>query len=57
MSQNSIEAELKCRFSNEQLKRIKKELNLIFSTPPDDLPKISLEFKQNKKKGLIINVS
>ena len=60
MSQNFILEELKSRFSPDQLKRIKKELNLLFTPFQEenspDFPQISLELKPNKNTGLFLKV-
>jgi len=56
MSQSPPLEELKTRFSEDQLKRLKTELNLLFSNPPEDFPQITLEFHSDKKSGLFLQV-
>lgn len=48
--------ELRNRFSDDQLKRLKIELNLLFSSAKDDLPVILLQFRPEKTSGLFLQV-
>lgn len=57
MSLNTNIEEIKSRFVEEQVKRIKKELLLIYDYPEKNmLPEVFLIMKADKKTGLFLKV-